>query len=80
MPVFHFNASNGHPRPDQVGTELPGLEQARCEALRHFGELMIDKAMRAENCDDLCLEVTDHAGLILFTLMMSRWDAPVLLR
>lgn len=78
MPVFHFNTSNGAGFRDVEGTEFRNVAAAKVEATRHIGEMLMDKSTRDERIDDLRLDVTDDSGLVLFSLMVSMIDAPVL--
>lgn len=76
MPRFHFNSYNGHATEDIKGSEHSSIFDARIHAMRHYAELLCERAAAGEGCEDLKLEVTDGAGLILFSMSMSLVDAP----
>ena len=44
MPRYFFHTFNGSAHPDTEGTELPGLEEAREEAVQTAGEIIQGKA------------------------------------
>lgn len=78
MPLFHFNVCDGFDLPDVDGTELPDLRTARREAVRLAGRLLPEEADKFWDGQEWKLEVTDHAGLILFRLDFTATTAPAL--
>lgn len=80
MPRFHFNIYDGVNLLDPTGTELPGWDEARSEAVRLAGDVLKDSAHRIALGEDWRMEVTDDTGLILFRLDFSVLEAPVVRR
>lgn len=78
MPRYHFNIHDGDDLPDIDGIELRDLAAARVEAVRLSGDCLRDHAHRFWDGDEWQMEVTDHRGLILFTLTFYATDAPSL--
>lgn len=76
MPIYHFNMHDGKEYPDTLGHELPDLTSARVEAVRFIAAHLVDDAERFWDGDEWTLQVTDHNGLILFTLIFSAFAAP----
>jgi hypothetical protein len=68
MPRFHFNVHDGVSKLDKKGTVLPDWQAARIEAVRLAGDILKHEAQRVALGEDWRLEVTDHAGLILFQM------------
>lgn len=77
LPRFHFNSSNGAPHCDEIGTDLPNVAAARRQAAKYLGELLVETSF-CSDCNDMQLDVTNHEGLILFSLFVSKRDAPAL--
>lgn len=71
MPRYHFNVYDGRNITDDVGTELPDATFARREAIRYSGALLEDDADSLPVGEDWRMEVTDDAGLILFSLTFT---------
>ena len=80
MPLYHFNLHDGHSYRDQQGTELPGLDAARTEAVRFAGQMFKDNPATVLSDEDWSMDVTDAAGLILFRLMFVIHSAPACIR
>jgi hypothetical protein len=68
MPRFHFHVHDGISALDTEGTELPDWQAARLEAIRLAGDILKHDADRIALGEDWRIEVTDHAGLILFQM------------
>ena len=62
MPRYFFHIFNGHAHPDMDGTELPGLEKARQEAIRTAGEILRHGNADSWQGSDWHMEVTDAVG------------------
>ena len=69
MPRYYFNviAADGI-HEDFEGSELPGLEQARAEAVEDARLLMSDAIMRGEDIASRRIEICSDDGELLFTL------------
>jgi hypothetical protein len=76
MPRYFFDIRDGTYIPDETGTELPGLDAARREAVSLSAGLLRDSAVTFWNGDEWKIEVKDDTGLILFSLMFVAVDAP----
>lgn len=78
MPRFHFNVHDGSDYPDPEGTELPDVEAARKFAIRYFGDMLHAEPCTFWNGQEWKMEVTDEAGLLLFSLHFIGIDSPAL--
>jgi hypothetical protein len=58
--------------------DLPNLAAAKCEAVRYAGRLICEQANTFWDKGDFAMSVTDETGLILFSLVLSGVDAPVI--
>jgi len=76
MPLYHFNVEDGRAYPDLEGTEYPDLDAARTEAVRRSGMLLHDNAVSFWGGHGWRLIVTDHAGMIMFTLHFLAVSSP----
>ena len=76
MPRFHFNVLDGTAFIDQVGVELASLNDAKREAMRYAGAMLVDSAGVSRPDREWRVEVTDHQGLALFRLAVSMMDPP----
>jgi hypothetical protein len=68
MDRYHFNVFDGDPLLDAEGEELRAPSDARTEAIRRFGALLMREADHLGHEEDLRMEVTDDRGLVLFRL------------
>ena len=75
MPLFHFNLSDGACEPDDDGTDLPDVQAAKIEAVRHAAELMKDDPREIWADGALKVDVTDHGGRRLFSVTVIVADA-----
>ena len=75
MPRFFFQVSGS---PEDLGMDLPDIAAAKCEAVRYAGKLICEEADRFWDKADFTMAITDEAGLVLFSLILSGVDAPVI--
>jgi len=75
MAKFFFHTENGRSFPDNEGTELETLADARMEAVRVLGDVLRETPDEVLATGMLRLTVTDAAGLIYFALDLSATDA-----
>lgn len=68
MPRYHFHLRDGQYTPDTEGSELPDTRSAQREAVKLAGAMLQEHADKFWTGEDWRLEVTDGAGLVLFTL------------
>ena len=78
MPRFHFNVLDGVCDIDRVGTELADVNAAWREV-----RLLASEMLKSENewkklGDEWRVEVTDHAGMILFRIDLAATRSPVM--
>ena len=71
MPRYFFHTFNGHPFPDMDGIELPGLEEARRQAVRTAGEIIRDSGSESWRRPDWHMEVIDGVGQPMLWLRFS---------
>ena len=76
MPRYHFNVLDGVAEYDEIGTEMAGIGDAKREARRYAAGMLADSALIANPDNEWRVEVTDHRGLILFSLGVTMLDAP----
>ena len=74
MPRYFFNVKDGKDIPDDEGTELAGVVQARTQAILTAGEMIRSDGATVRNGSDWRMNVTDEAGDRLFTLRFSADD------
>lgn len=80
MPRYYFNVYDGVSSPDQDGTELADLAGAKIAALRLMGQLLNDDPDSFWNNHQWRLDVTNDAGLTLFTLMFAAVESAAISR
>ena len=80
MPRFFFHTNNPAERnvQDDLGTELPDIHTAKCQAVTYAGQLLCDVAEHCWDHADFELTVTDEKGLILFTMRVVGIEAPAI--
>jgi hypothetical protein len=79
MECYHFNVlDRGEAIEDSDGMELPSMEAARRTAAQLASDILADSAKQAWHGADWQVQVTNGAGLILFTLLITGIDAPAL--
>lgn len=71
MPLFYFDLCNGARDPDDDGTELSGLEDARIQAVRLMGEMLRFDSRPVLDGEALSVEVLDEARAALFIVKVS---------
>ena len=74
MPLFHFNLNDGTCAPDKDGTDLPNVQTAKIEAVKHAAELMRDDPREIWENGALKVDVTDHGGHKLFSVTVTVAD------
>ena len=74
MTRYHFNSHDGGDHRDVEGTELSDHKQARAEALKSVGQILIEEADHLE--DQFTMEVTDDKGLDLYHLNVGVTPSP----
>jgi len=75
MPTFHFHVEDS---PDEQGSELSSIAEAKCEAARYAGRLLCDQASTFWEHAEINVRVTDGGGLTLFVISISGTDAPAI--
>jgi len=75
VPRFFFQINGS---PHDVGMDLPDIATAKCEAVRYAGRLICEEADRFWDKADFTMTVTDEGGLVLFSMILSGVDAPVI--
>ena len=68
MPLYYFHVSNGAEEPDEDGTELADLSEARTQAVRLIGEMLRFDAEPVWDGHGLKVVVSDHARGPLFSV------------
>lgn len=68
MPLYFFNVHDGRTLPDEFGTELSGVEEARVEAVKLAGVLLGDDPDSFWTGDDWTLDVSDEQGQVVLRL------------
>ncbi|MEO6339462.1 MAG: hypothetical protein ABIO39_05455 [Caulobacteraceae bacterium] len=76
MPRYFFDITDGTYTPDLLGTELPGLEAARLEAVVLSGALLRDNPAKFWSAETWLIEVKDEEALVLFTLSFMATEVP----
>ena len=71
-----FNIAGATYDPDVEGYELPSMHEARLMAAKHAGEVLRDRPGLAWTGEELRIEVTDSAQLVLFTVIVLGVDSP----
>jgi hypothetical protein len=72
MPRYFFNLIDGASViPDEEGTELAGLEEARVEAIESAREILSDDARDGIGAGDQKFDVTDESGTTVLTVAFA---------
>ena len=78
MPRYHFHVRDGTADLDIDGVELPDLAAVRRETVAFVGQWMLDNTETVWDGEVWKVEVTDHAGFVLYTLVLSAMPASAL--
>lgn len=71
MPRYFFHIIDGRAAVDNAGIEFENETEARLEAIRGAGEMLIDHGMNLWLGDEWLMAVTDENTHILFKLRFS---------
>ncbi len=71
MQRFFFHVRDSSEMLDEVGTELPGLAEARAEAVTTAGEMLRDSGEQFWNSAEWRMWVTDETGRTVCSLRFS---------
>jgi hypothetical protein len=74
MPRYFFHVIDGVDIPDLEGTLLPGLAEARSQAIVTAGEILKSEGLRFWNGSEWRMKVTDDVGTSVLTLKFSADD------
>lgn len=77
--IYHFNLHDGPGVSGSDEVELRDLEEARIEAVRFAASILIDAPEEFWASEEWSLDVTDQAGLILFSICLSSNEAPAIM-
>jgi hypothetical protein len=75
VPRFFFHANDER---DPIGLELPGVGEAKLEAVRYAAGLISDLGASFWDHREFVLTVSDEEGLTLLTLHLVGTEAPVI--
>jgi len=76
MPRYFFNTANGHVERDTEGEELRNGDAAQGLAVRYLGDILRDNPPDIWGDGEFRVDVTDEAGLILYSLTVIGMIAP----
>jgi hypothetical protein len=71
MPRYFFHINDGKDIPDTEGVELPGLAEAREQAITSAGEMIRHTGSVVWSGAEWSMHVTDEAGRSVFTLRFA---------
>lgn len=74
MPRYFFSIENDHPDKDDEGTELPGPDAARINAVMYLGESLRDRPDMIWDGHRLSVRVTDEQGHNIFKVTVECED------
>ncbi|MGO4527251.1 hypothetical protein AB4097_20635 [Microvirga sp. 2MCAF35] len=77
MPRYFFHVIDGRDIIDNDGTVLPGLREARAEAIRTAGSMLRDEGDRFWNSTEWQMNVTDASGQSVLKLRFSAADQEI---
>lgn len=77
MPRYHFNVDDGLSLRDDDGIELPDLAAARKEAVKLAGASIREYSGKLWDGDEWKLDVTNNTGMVLFSLLLIGYSAPI---
>ncbi|WP_424139106.1 DUF6894 family protein [Roseomonas chloroacetimidivorans] len=78
MPRYFFHIQDSQSLADKEGTEIGGLKEAREEAVRLAGQMLRDGAQQFWEDGKWRLDVASPAGVVLFTIVVAAFDAPII--
>ena len=78
LPRFFFDVQDGFVSPDDTGTELPGVVQARMEAVRFAGVHLSHEPELVWDGRELRVLVFDENRTLLTTVLISAEDSPAM--
>ena len=68
MPHYYFHTADGSRVPDDLGTDLKDIAEARSSAIAYAGEILSSEPHLLDDDRHFTVEVTDDAGLELFRI------------
>jgi hypothetical protein len=71
MPRYFFQVIDGREIIDKVGTVLPGLSEARAQAIRTAGSILRDEGDEFWSGTEWHMNVTDVGGQLVLKLCFS---------
>jgi hypothetical protein len=74
--LYFFNIAGATYDPDVEGYEMASMQEARLMAAKHAGEVLRDRPGLAWTGEELRIEVTDSAQLVLFTVIVLGVNSP----
>lgn len=80
MPRYYFHVHDGVDSLDMEGTELPGIDAARAEAIVLAGEIIQNAGMRADLREEWRITVADVTDLVLFRMTFMVAESPAAAR
>lgn len=75
MPRYHFALFDGTREPDHEGIELADDQAAQACAMKYAGEIMKSDPNRVLKNGQCRVEVTNHSGALLFTVVTITIEA-----
>jgi len=74
MPRYFFHVMDGRASIDAEGTDLPGLREARAQAIETAGQILRDNGARFWDGTEWHMTVCDVSGTTVFSLNFSAQD------
>jgi hypothetical protein len=78
MQRYHFNVQDSASGPDLEGTRFASLDAARNAAVRLAGDMLREQPAAFWDQGEWVMDVTDDAGLVLFSLLLVASMSPAL--
>lgn len=75
---FYFNVSGEARAPDQLSFSFESIDRAKMEAACFLADLIRSEPVSIWQADELSVEATDEAGLVMFTITVFASDAPAI--
>lgn len=73
---YFFHTQDGVYAPDEIGTELASLDEARAAAVQHLCDMVRGTPKTLDHTGEIRVTAADAEGLVLFTLSLSYTPAP----